>query len=120
VTSVFGWEPHQSWRRGEQKRFVRPDGTECVFDSVHESGGWKRFNNEDERTRSLQDQFVSWMNRLRSKGEPLRRLLKRGWEVEFNCFATTSECLVLPVALLEELARLGIGMDFTFSAGEVT
>jgi len=36
VTSALGWPPDRSWRRGERKRFARPDGTERVFDSVHE------------------------------------------------------------------------------------
>ena len=69
VTSTLGWPPDQSWRRGERKRFTRPDGTERVFDSVHDWGGWKLFTADDERGRSLQDQVAAWLERLRVKGQ---------------------------------------------------
>ena len=117
VTSTLGWPPNQSWRRGERKRFKRPDGTERVFDSVHEWGGWKLFVADDERGRSLQEQVVAWLERLRVKGQALRCLHDRGWEIELDCFAATSECLDLPVSVLGELVGLGVGLALTFSAG---
>jgi hypothetical protein len=117
VTSTLGWPPDQSWRRGERKRFMRPDGTERVFDSVHDWGGWKRFTADDERGRSLQDQVAAWLERLRVKGQALRCLHDRGWEVELDCFAATSECLDLPATVLGELAGLRVGLALTFSAG---
>ena len=113
VTSALGWPPNKSWRRGEQKRFTRPDGTELVFDSVHERGGWKCFAADDEREQSLQDQVAAWLERLRIKGQALRCLLDRGWEVELDCFAATSECLELPVSVLGELVGLGVGLALT-------
>ena len=117
VTSTLGWSPDQSWRRGEQKRFTRPDGTVRVFDSVHDWGGWKRFTAKDERGRSLQEQVAAWLERLRVKMEELRSLHDRGWQLELDCFAATSECLGLSVAVLGELAGLGLGLVLTFSAG---
>lgn len=116
VTSTIGWPSDQSWRRGEQKRFTRPDGSERVFDSVHDWRGWKRFNADDERERSLQDQLTAWLERLRVKGQALRCLHDRGWEVELDCFAATSECLDLPATVLGELAGLSVGLALTFSA----
>jgi hypothetical protein len=117
VTFTLGWPPDKSWRRGERRRFTRPDGTERVFDSIHDRGGWKNFTAADERERSLQDQVATWLERLRLKAQALRRLHDRGWEVELDCFAATSESLDLPVTLLGELAGLGIGLVLTFSAG---
>jgi hypothetical protein len=38
VTSVLGWLPNKSWRRGEHKRVMQPDGNERVFDSIHDWG----------------------------------------------------------------------------------
>jgi hypothetical protein len=116
VTSALGWNPDRSWRRGERKRFTRPDGTERVFDSAHDWGGWKLFAADEERERSLQDQVAAWLERLRVKGPALLDLRDRGWGVELNCFAATSECLDLPVTVLGELARMGVGLALTFSA----
>jgi len=117
VTTALGWPPDQTWRRGERKRFMRADGTERVFDSVHDAGGWARFGLADERASPLQDQVAAWLNRLRGKGPALQRLRDRGCEVELDCFAATSEYLHLPVALLAELATLGVDLAVTFSAG---
>jgi hypothetical protein len=116
VTTALGWSPDKSWRRGEHKRFTRDDGTDRVFDSVHDSGGWKRFGSAEERERSLQDQVAAWLDRLRGKGPVLRDLWARGWEVELDCFAATSEYLHLPTGLMTELAGLGVDLAITFSA----
>jgi hypothetical protein len=115
VTSALGWPPDQSWRRGERKRFTRPDGTERVFDSVHDWGGWKLFT-ADERRRSLQDQVAAWLERLRVKAQALQSLRDRAWAVELDCFAATSECLELPATVMGNLAGLGVGLALTFSA----
>jgi hypothetical protein len=118
VTSSLGWRPDRVWLRGERKRFTRADGTERFFDSVHDRGGWKLFAADDERGLPLQGQFAAWLERLRVKGQALRRLLDRGWEVELDCFAATSECLDLPATVLGELASLGVGLALAYSAGE--
>jgi hypothetical protein len=116
VTAALGWTPDQSWRRGEHKRFTRADGTERIFDSVHDSGGWACFGSADERERSLQDQVAAWLDRLRGKGVAILGLRTRGWEVELDCFAATSEYLHLPTDLMGELASLGVDLAVTFSA----
>jgi hypothetical protein len=118
VSATLGWYPDRSWRRGEHKRFTRPDGTERVFDSVHDWGGWKRFAADEERGQSLQDQVSAWLERLRGKGQSLQSLRDRGWEIELDCFAATSECLHLPVTALGELACLGVGLALTISAAD--
>jgi uncharacterized protein DUF4279 len=64
VTSTLGWPPDRSWRRGERKRFTRADGTELIFDSNNDWGGWKLFTTDDERGRPLQDQVGAWLERL--------------------------------------------------------
>ena len=109
---VIGPE-HMFWdfRRGNQ--IVSLDWDICI----HDWGGWKHYTAEDERERSLQDQFGAWLERLRLKAQALRRLHDRGWEVELVCFAAASDCLDLTVTVLGELAGLGIGLVLTFSAG---
>src|SRR5262249_49650436 len=84
-TTTLGWSPDHSWRRGERKRFTRPDGTERVFDSVHDWGGWKLSIADDEKGLSLQDQVAAWLDRLRGKRQALQRLRERCWEVELDC-----------------------------------
>ena len=116
VTSTLGWSPDQSWRRGEQKRFTRPDGTVRVFDSVHDWGGWKLFMKGDDRECSLQEQVDKWLERLRGTSQVLQCLHDRGWDVELDCFAATSEFLELPATVLGELGALGVGLALTFSA----
>lgn len=116
VTAALGWSPDKSWRRGEHKRFTRADGTERVFESVHDSGGWKSFESDEERRRPLQDQVATWLDRLRSRKTALRELRARGWEVELDCFAATSEYLHLRTGLMEQLAGLGVDLAVTFSA----
>jgi hypothetical protein len=117
VTASLGWYPDQSWRRGERKRFTRPDGTERVFDSVHDWGGWKRLAADEERGQSLQDQVSAWLERLRGKGQSLQSLRDRGWEIELDCFAASSECLHLPATVLGKLACLGVGLALNVYTG---
>jgi hypothetical protein len=115
VTAALGWSPDCYWRRGDRKRFRRADGTERVFDSVHDSGGWARFGSAHEREQSLQDQVTAWLGRLRSEGPAVRTLLDRGWDVELDCFTATSEYLRLPAEVLSKLAALGVGLTVNFS-----
>ena len=115
VTSALGWSPNQSWRRGEQKQFIRRDGSIRTFGSIHEWGGWKLFSSDEERKLSLDEQLTAWMARLRTKGHELQGLHQRGWKSELNFFVASSECLDMPVNVLNALASLGVGLNLTLS-----
>ena len=115
VTSALGWHPNQSWRRGENRRLTRRDGSARIFDSIHEQGGWKLWAPEDERELSLDDQFAAWMDRLQPRRQQLRDLHDRGWKTELNMFVATSESLDLPATCLTHLANSGVGVNLTFS-----
>jgi hypothetical protein len=118
VTKALGLAAHQSWRRGERKAFVRPDGSIRRFDSVHEEGGWKHFlPARHQENRPLHDQFRLWLARLRGLAEAIKTLTARGWEVELDCFAIGSEVLVLSNRELRELAELGVGLALTLARG---
>jgi hypothetical protein len=118
VTKALGLEAHKSWRRGERKAWVRPDGSIQRFDSVHERGGWKHFlPPRYKENRPLHEQFHRWLARLRGLAEAIKTLTARGWEVELDCFATGSEALVLTNGDLRELAELGVGLALTLSRG---
>ncbi len=118
VTKALGMEAHQSWRQGERRAFLRPDGSIRHFDSVHEEGGWKHFlPDRYKKNRPLHEQFYLWLARLRELAEALKTLTARGWEVELDCFATGSEVLVLSNSELRELAELGVGLAVTLARG---
>jgi len=118
VTRALGMEAHRSWRRGERKAFVRPDGSVQYFDSVHEEGGWKHFLPERyQDNRPLHEQIYLWVARLRGLAEAIKTLTERGWEVELDCFAIGSEVLVLSSGDLRELAELRIGLAMTLARG---
>jgi hypothetical protein len=116
VTAALGWAADKSWRRGDHKSFTRSDGTERAFDSLYDRGGYKCFAVFDERELSLQQQIAAWIERLQTKASPLKALRDRGWEIELNCFAASSEHLDLNVHLLAELAGLGVNLTVSFSA----
>lgn len=116
VTAGLGLPPHKAWRRGERKRFTRPDGSELLLDSIHEQGGWKHLTPDKDINSSLQDQITAWLECLADKRQALRYLSNRGWDIELNCFAATSEYVYLHVSVLNELVDLGIHLSLTFSA----
>ena len=95
VSSVLGMDAHKSWRRGERKTFVRPDGTIRVFESRHHRGGWKHRLPEKYQDLPLSEQVCHWRNRLRGLGEAIHSLMARGWVVELDCFTATNEVMVL-------------------------
>lgn len=117
VTADLGWRSDQSWRRGERKRLTRPDGSEIVFDSLHERGGWKLFNSGEERKLSFQHQFESWFERLWEKREQLCAFHERGWEITLDGFSSSREYLAFPAATVAALARMRVGLEITFFSG---
>lgn len=116
VTAALGLEPHQSWRRGERKSFVRPNGSIHTFDSVHEVGGWKHsLPTRYRENRSLHEQLTLWLARLRGHAEVIKTWTARGWEVELDCYATGSEVLVLTNGDLRKLVELGVSLVLTLA-----
>src|SRR5262245_57839954 len=71
ATSALGWQPNKSYRRGERKQIIRPDGTARVFDSAHNQGGWKLLSSDDEHDWPLQDQVEHWLKKLKEKKREL-------------------------------------------------
>lgn len=116
VTESLAMEPTQTWLRGERRGFTRADGTMHLFTSTHEQSGWKCPVSPLLRDASLQEQFASWVSALRPLAGALKALRADGHAVELSCFATTSENLALPCALLRELGEWGIDVDITFSS----
>jgi hypothetical protein len=117
VTAALGMEPDKSWRRGERKGFTRTDGSVRQFDSIHEEGGWTRRVPDRYRDEPLDRQLILWVARLHELSDALRALRRRGWVIELDCFAATSEVVVLSHEDLRGLADLGIDLGLTLACG---
>ena len=117
VTTQLGIDPFQTWRRGEQRVFRWPDGSVRTFSVTHDESGWKATASEALRHSPLDEQFDWWIAQLRARAEEVKKLREEGAEIRLNCFAATSEGLVLPSTLLAELGTWGVDLDVTFSAG---
>ena len=117
VTAALGMEPDKSWRRGERKSFTRPDGSVRHLESIHEEGGWARRIPDRYRDEPLDRQLFLWVARLRELSDALRALRRRGWIIELDCFAATSEVVVLSHEDLGGLADLGIDLVLTLVRG---
>ena len=117
VTAALGMEPDRSWRRGERKSFTRRDGSVRQFESIHDEGGWARRIPDRYRDEPLDRQLFLWVARLRELSDALRALRRRGWIIELDCFAATSEVVVLSHEDLGGLADLGIDLGLTLACG---
>ena len=117
VTAALGMEPDRSWRRGERKSFIRRDGSVRQFESIHEEGGWARRIPDRYRDEPLDRQLTIWVARLRELSDALWALKRHGWVIELDCFAATSEVVVLSHGDLRGLADLGIDLGLTLACG---
>jgi hypothetical protein len=117
VTAVLGMEPHKSWRRGERKSLTRPDGSVKQFESIHEEGGWTLRIPDCYRDEPLDRQLTIWVARLRELSDALWALKRHGWVIELDCFAASSEVIVLSHRDLRGLADLGIDLALTLACG---
>lgn len=120
VTAQLGLEPNQSWRKGEQKSFVRNDGTVDYFDSVYEQGGWKLFIPNEQGDLELEEQLAWWCDILEGKELAMRSLEEKDCWLRMDCFVTTSETATFEISadLQQRLAKLHLNLTICFSAHE--
>jgi hypothetical protein len=118
ITKSLGLHPTQVWKKGERKAFTRIDGTRLVFDSIHQSSGWKMWLEEPQNDRPLADQLEHWRNLLAPVSAELRAVSDQGLTVELNCFVTTDTITTLRIspALQAAFAAMGIHLDITLTA----
>jgi len=116
ISSVLGWQPSQAWRKGDRKTFSRADGTQGVFDGVHEWSGWKLFLQEPWRSCPLSEQLEQWAASLGERATALEQLRRGDVSLELNCCVVTdaTAVLVVPPTLLARLAALGVSLSITF------
>lgn len=65
--------------RGEKRSFQLPDGTLKVYESVHDSGGWKLFTPESHMDNGIEEQLDYWIGMLASRVLALRNLESQGY-----------------------------------------
>ena len=117
VTERLGLEPHQSWRKGERKSFVRSDGTVEYFDSVYEWGGWKCFITDERKDSELSEQLAWWCDLLEGREALMHELEEAGCLVQMNCFvaAESSAEVIVSADLQRCLSSLHLELAISFS-----
>ena len=118
VTAQLGLKPNQSWQKGEQKSFVRNDGTVRYFESKYEWGGWKCFIPEEQKGLELEEQLVWWCSLLENKESVMRSLEEKDCWLQMDCFITTSETAAFEISadLQNRLASLRLNLTLNFWA----
>lgn len=115
ATKLLKMQPSQQWRRGDQKSFMRKDGSVLLFDSRHEWGGWKKWSSVAERKKRFPALLEHWCRKLSSKKNALARLRLAGSDLFLDClFVGDSSEFILPQALLAKLADLGVSLRVSF------
>ena len=120
VTRLLDLQPARAWRKGERKSFVRADGTQLIFDSLHERNGWKMWLDESTRERQLSEQLQHWRDLLRPRAAQMRKLRDQGVNIVLNCCVITSSATTVHISasLQGAFSALGVDLEFTFYAHE--
>ena len=114
VSQALNLVPSQAWRKGENSKYTRRDGTVGVFDSIHEWGGWKLWASEELRQMPLKAQLDHWLRVLVEHSAEIKQFKENGLEIILDCtLATRVYCLYLPAELQAQLAELGVDLEVT-------
>jgi hypothetical protein len=109
VTRVLGLQPNRTWRKGERKSFVPPDGTQLIFDSLHEWNGWKIWLDESTRERQLCEQLQHWHDLLMPRAAQMRKLRDQGVNIELTCCVITSTATTVHISAPLQAAFSALG-----------
>ena len=122
VSAELSLKPSQAWRKGEQKSFVRSDGSRRVFDSRHEWGGWKCFVDQSHENDLLEEQLQFWCDTLRDKVDAIARLKSKGMHCALSLFVTTDDTasIIFPEELQASLAALGLELELSIMTGDAS
>ena len=116
VTQALGLMPSQAWRKGENHKRTRPDGTVEVWDTVHPWGGWKLWATEELRQLPLKSQIEYWLQVLNEHSVEIKRLKEQGNEIIVDCFiATKSYLIYLPSEFQAQFSELGVDLEISVS-----
>lgn len=120
ISELLKIEPNQTWRRGERKSFVQPNGTVIYFDSVYEWGGWKSFIPDEKQDLELHERLAHWCNLLEGRESVMRELEEQGCWLQINCYVSTSATasIILSADLQRRLASLRLELSFSIFADE--
>jgi hypothetical protein len=114
VSDALGLRPSDSWRRGEKKRAVLPNGKTLQFKSIHKWGGWK-FHYQRARTdAALVRKMMSVATRLSKRKSKLMSLTRSGHQVFLISLVQDVASIVVPPQLHALLGELGIHLQIDF------
>jgi hypothetical protein len=116
VTKELMLTPNQSWTNGEQKQFIRSDGSKRAFDSYHEWGGWKKFIPDEVKGEYLEEQLQHWCNTLQEKKTGINALKSTELDFVLDIFICTDSTasVIIPEALQREIYELGVELHISF------
>ncbi len=114
VSEALDLVPSQAWRRGENKKYIRHDGTVGIFDSIHEWGGWKLWASEELRQIPLASQLDHWLQILNERSVEIKKFKEKGFEMTIDCTLTTRvHWLHLPSEMQLQYGDLGVDLEVT-------
>ena len=122
VTAQLSLTPSRAWCKGEQKSFVRSNGSKCVFDSRHEWGGWKCFIDQTHENALLEKQLQFWCDTLRDRVDAIARLKSKGMHCALSLFVTMDDIasIILTAELQVSLASLGLELELSIMADDAS
>jgi hypothetical protein len=106
VTEALGLPPRQTWTAGTLR-----DGSE---NEHHAFSGWKAEVPPHLRSACLIEQCDFWLGFISPSVAKLQALARQGWDLELNCFAASSDELLLDASDLGELSAAGVRLTVTF------
>ena len=120
VTNELRLTPNQSWKKGEQKHFIRSDGSKLIFDSYHKWGGWKVFIPDEIKDEYLEEQLQYWCNTLQEKKSNIEALKSKDLDFALDIFICTDSTasIIIPEALQKEVSELGVELQISFQTHE--
>src|SRR6266513_3837842 len=94
VTRAVGAFPDHSWIRGERPSFTDAWGSTREHMSVAEQGVWKKGVPHTLLDAELSDQLSYWATFLAGRVPALSQLVSNGYDIEINCYFSSSEAEV--------------------------
>ncbi len=119
VSQMLSLEPSQAWRKGQQKSVVLPNGSEHVFDSHDEYGGWKRSVDSKYKDAFLETQLQYWIEMLQDKTDAITELKSQGMQCILDLFITTGGTATIDLSeeIQTSLASLGLAIEISIMTG---
>jgi len=114
VSDALGLHPSDSWRRGEKKRAVLPNGKTLRFKSIHKWGGWKHHYQSPRTDSAFVRKMMTVATRLSKRKSKLRALTRSGHEIFLISLVQDAASVVITPKLHALLGELGVHLQVDF------